>query len=319
VTIDVNPQDPLTGAINGRLDGVSHNGYQVTYSIASGPKYGQITDFNSATGEYTYVPNPKLVNPGVTDSFTIVADNGAGAQLPGVLGLIQDALHSLAIRLNLARPDTVEETFTVKVLGDGAYGDTTNAQWAILNQSYENCTLNATAAAIRQVTSGAKAPDEQDMVALAKANNSVDRPGAKMYLDENTSDGVAVKDAVALMAKEFGLTANTTHYDDSPGAMADLQANLAYGNATMVTVSASLMWNAIPDASNDGNPNYTDLDHEIVVIAVNLKEGVVYVNDSSATNTKDQPIGAGMKVSLAAFLSSWKTSRYELTVVDKPV
>ena len=229
---------------------------------------------------------------------------------------MQVTLHQLAIALGLAKPDTVEETFTVKVLGDGVYGLTSNSEYAIVNQSYENCTLNATGAAIAQATGGRERPTEIDMVRLAQATNSVVRPGAKMYLDENTADGVAVKDAVALMAKEFGLTANTTHYDDSPDAMGDLQANLAYGNATMVTVSASLMWNAIPNSSESANPNYTDLDHEIVVIAVDLKRGVVTVNDSSATNAQDEPMGAGMEVSLAAFLSSWKTSKYELTVVN---
>ena len=52
------------------------------------------------------------------------------------------------------------------------------------------------------------------------------------------------------------------------------------------------------------------------MIAVDLKRGVVTVNDSSATNAQDEPMGAGMEVSLAAFLSSWKTSKYELTVVN---
>jgi hypothetical protein len=221
--------------------------------------------------------------------------------------------------LGLAKPDTVQETFTVQVLGNGVYGLASNSEYAIVNQSYSNCTLNATGAAVAQATAGRYRPSEDDMVRYAQELNSVVRPGAKMYLDENTADGVAVKDAVALMAEKFGLTATTYHYEDSPQAMSDLQANLAYGNATMVTISASLMWNAIPNGAESSNPNYTDLDHEIVVIAVDLPKGIVTVNDSSATNAQDEPMGAGMQVSLAAFLSSWKTSGYELTVVNADV
>jgi hypothetical protein len=251
----------------------------------------------------------------VVDSFTVTVDNGSGVQLTGVWGVVQDSLHALAIRLGLSQPDTIQQKITLSVSGNGEFGDRENSRYAS-RQSYWNCTLMATAAAIGQVLG--RTPTEADMVFIAKTTNSVVKPGAKMYLDESINDGVAVADAVVLMKKYYDLTATTTKYDDSPVAMADLQAALAYGNAGMTTVAIGLIWNAVPDAAGGSNPSYTDLDHEVVVIKVDLSAGKVYLNDSSATDNQNQPIGAGMEVPLGAFLSAWKTSTYELTVVDKP-
>jgi hypothetical protein len=146
-----------------------------------------------------------------------------------------------------------------------------------------------------------------------------------MYLDENIANGVAVADAVVILQDKLGVDAVTTKYGtydangkqitaptavDGQRALSDLEAALAQGNATMVTVNATTMWSTSPQYVPSGTPNYTTLSHEAVVIAVDLKAGKVYMNDSGPS------YGKYMEVPLGAFLSAWQTSDYELTVVS---
>ncbi|WP_052960222.1 Ig-like domain-containing protein [Mycobacterium sp. EPa45] len=303
-------------------NGVSNNGYAVTYGVSTQPTHGTVT-FDAATGTYRYTPRDELVTPGITDRFTITVDNGTAADLPGALGMLQQALHTIAVRLGVAKPDIVEREIVVTVPGTGYYGDRANDEWWD-KQSYSNCTLMATAMAIGQVT-GTK-PEEADMVALAKTTASVVYPGRRMYLDEDIANGVAVKDAVQLMNTnpDFNVTASTKRYGvydeagnrisgatatDAQIALNDLAAALAAGNATMVTINTDSIWSTQPDYRTSATPNYTRANHEAVVIAVDLVNGTVYFNDSGPAYGKD------MAVPIGAFLNGWQSNDYELTIV----
>jgi hypothetical protein len=145
-------------------NGLSNNGFAPVYSVTSQPRYGTVT-VDSATGRYIYTPNSALVTPGITDSFTIGIDNGTHARLPGFEGVLQNLLHSFAIAIGVAQPDTVDRVVTVTVPGTGYYGDRTNSQYWI-KQSYGNCTLIAAAMAAAQITG--TEPDENQMVTWAK-------------------------------------------------------------------------------------------------------------------------------------------------------
>jgi hypothetical protein len=183
----------------------------------------------------------------------------------------------------------------------------------------------ATAMAIAQVT-GVE-PTEDEMVTLAKTTASVVIPGRRMYLDEDIANGVAVKDAVQLMNTNtaWGVTATTQRYGtydengnritgataaDSQIALSDLEAALAAGNATMVTVDANITWSTQAAYQSPATPNYNPALHEAVVTAVDLAKGIVYFNDSGPGYGKD------MAVPIGAFLNGWQTNDYELTIVS---
>jgi hypothetical protein len=189
-------------------------------------------------------------------------------------------------------------------------GDLANAKWW-LRQTYENCTLMAGAMAVRQVLE-VPAPSEAVMVQLAKDTDSVYSPGSKMYLNENTGEGIANDDMVELITSEFGVTVVTTHYGktraDGQRALSALGAALAEGKAAMVGLNAPTIWSAA-DLPNSGTPSYTASNHMLVVIRVDAKAGMVYLNDSGPKE------GGGMKVPLGAFMSAWQGD-YKLYVVS---
>lgn len=60
-------------------------------------------------------------------------NNGTAAELPGLLGAVQDWLHNLATKLGLAQKDTIEKTVTLTVDGTGdkpgVYGDIENQKY----------------------------------------------------------------------------------------------------------------------------------------------------------------------------------------------
>ena len=81
----------------------------------------------------------------------------------------------------------------------------------------------------------------------------------------------------------------------------------------MVGVNADTLWSAVAGGNLDDTRNFTESDHEVVVIQVNARIGKVYLNDSSS------PTGAGgMEVPLGAFLYAWGYDSYDLVVVSKP-
>jgi hypothetical protein len=243
-------------------------------------------------------------------------------------GVVQRMLHSFAIMLGIAKPDVIEKRIPITVNGDGLIGD---AQYAALNywtnQSYDNCVLQATSMAVAQATNTAPR-SEQEMVDLAKATDSVTQPGAKMYLGENISDGVSGGDAVALMNEHLGVNATLKKYfsvdaagdevstmQDGQEALNDLMAALATGKATMVTYSVAIVWSSAWGYVPDEDTSYWGADHAAVVTEVDLENGFVYVNDSSA-GYAGQETGRGMKVGLGAFMSGWQSGNYALTTVE---
>lgn len=305
------------------LNALSLNGYGMTYT-AGEASYGSV-EFDELTRDFIYEPDEPLKVTGITDTFTVTAENGTGAKLPGLLGQVQALVHSLAVALGVSQPDTTTKQVTVTVTGTGQYGQYSNrAYWD--RQSYYNCTLMAMAMAVRQVTGGEIWLTQDDVVTLAKRTNSVANPGAKMYLNEFIQNGVAVKDAVQLMnTEEWGVTATTERYgkysadgttvsaataEDGQRALRDLEVALAWGYGAMVTVNAQIVWNAASGRNVSGTPNYTGGTHEAVVIYVDYKKGWVYLNDSGVS------YGQGMRVPLGAFMNGWQSNDYELTTVQ---
>jgi hypothetical protein len=102
--------------------GQSNNGFGVSYSIKEQPAYGELTE-GDEPGTYIYTADEKLRVPGISDHFTITVNNGTQAALPGLAGTIQRLLHSIAIAVGAAKPDTIDKEISVTVEGTGKYGD----------------------------------------------------------------------------------------------------------------------------------------------------------------------------------------------------
>ncbi len=230
--------------------------------------------------------------------------------------------------MGLSQRDTVTKTviLTVTPTGDtpGVYGDLANAKYWI-DQEFSNCTLNAGAMAVAQVNETVDKPTQNEMIALAQKTPSVSYPGNVMYQDNDIPNGATAEDVAALIKKEFGLNADMTAYTTTKDANGDplppalqpgqvaltaLEAALARGDAAMVGVASDVLWSAAVGQNISEFPDYTKIDHQIVVIQVNLKLGKVYVNDSSGK--------AGMEVPIGAFLNAWSYDDYQLVIVSKP-
>ncbi|OKH68479.1 hypothetical protein EB72_01060, partial [Mycobacterium sp. SWH-M1] len=309
------------------MNGQSNNGYDVTYTVTSGPRYGTLIA-GDEPGTYTYIVDPALVRPGMQDSFVITLDNGAQAVRPGLAGVLQKQRHDRAVEKGFAQADTVEQLVTIRVLGDGVFGDVDEGSKYWVSQSFSNCALQASASAIGIATKTTP-PTEAEMVYLAKTTGSVYRPGSMIFLDENIDEGAATQDLPTLMEQYFNVTAtySTGATVDENGdtvlpttldaqrQLRDLEAALAQGKSAVVIYSTNIVWTAVAGSAPEGQDGYFTLDHAAVVTEVDLANGVVYVNDSSMTDDDGQLIGRGKKLPIGVFLSGWQASNYDMVIV----
>ena len=155
----------------------------------------------------------------------------------------------------------------------------------------------------------------------AKTTDSIQYPGRKMYLDANIDVGVAITDAIALMETHYPVSAEQKQYppaqESGQEALRDLQAALAQGKAAIVGYPVAVVWTGagigfIPEPYT----RYTVADHAAVVTEVDMKNGVVYVNDSSMTNSAGQAVGRGKAIPYGVFMAGWQVSDYDLTIVS---
>lgn len=161
-------------------------------------------------------------------------------------------------------------------------------------------------------------PTEQYMITLAKKNTtSVSNPPRKMYLGtqaETKFAGLTIVDGVALL-KQFGIDGTYTTYKTVPRgggqtrqeaaqvkaadgnrALTALSAALAAGKAAMVDVDADSIVKAANGQVSDTIA--TETNHMVVVTGVDIKAGLVYLNDG---NLSKGSVGIPMK----AFMDSW--------------
>ncbi len=312
------PKKQVDGAVNGS----SNNGFDPTYTVTEQPKYGTVT-LNPKTGQYTYVARDELITPGITDEFTVSVSNGAAAKLPGLLGQLQLALHSMAVALGVAKPDTIEKDIVVKISGTGKYGTPTDQAQYWLEQTIDNdCVLIADAAIIAQL--GGPKFTEAEIVAIGKATPSTVDPTKPMYVGtkaETGSGGMYDKDGVALL-KKYGIDATYKSYVDDPEpgeapnkatqvdgqrALADVEAALAAGKAVAVVVDSGLIVNA---SGQDVETPAPEANHWVVVTGVDISTGKIYLNDGN--------LAAGSApVSIAGFMWSWQSSDFGVIVASR--
>jgi hypothetical protein len=330
--------------VNGSLNAKSNNGFDVTYTVTQAPKYGKL-EFDNETGKYVYTVDPTLIDAGIRDSFTASVENASGAKLPGFAGLIQDTLHGLAVALGLAQPDTYEAVVPLVIGGDGQYGKPADQIQYWVKQSYSNCGLMAGAMAIGQIyQSLAKQPSEAKIVDQAKLTDSVTKPGQKIYLDENINEGTTTEDLAALLTRYYDVNTQLTRYStsvevdgettqvstaaDGQRALFDVKAALAKGSAVIATVNAQTVWAAV-NGGNTGNtepeiPDYQENNHAVVVIGIDERKGIVFLNDSGPSFQAEKDEDGNLKypngepVTIGAFMSAWQTNAYQTLVITLP-
>ncbi|MCV7345744.1 hypothetical protein [Mycolicibacterium rhodesiae] len=318
-------QDAQAGVnkqVDGAVNGSSNNGFDPTYTVTEKPKYGTVT-LDPRTGQYTYVARDELITPGITDQFTVSVSNGAAAKLPGLLGQLQFVLHSMAVALGVAKPDTIEKDIVVKISGTGKYGTPADQAQYWLEQTIDNdCVLIADAAIIAQL--GGPKFTEDEIVAIGKSTPSVVDPTKPIYVGtkaDTGSGGVYTNDGVALL-KKYGIDATYTSYVDDPEpgeapnkatqvdgqrALADVEAALAAGKAVAVVVDAGLIVNASGQNVETPAP---EANHWVVVTGVDISTGKIYLNDGNLT-------GGSAPVSVAGFMWSWQSSDFGVIVASK--
>lgn len=318
-------QDPQSGTnkeIVGNLNAQSNNGYGLTYTVVTQPKYGTLT--LNPDGTYTYVASADLIQPGIVDQFTVRINNGTKAAEPGALGQLQNLLHSIAIAIGVAQPDTITKTINVTVTGSGQYGNpVAAAQWWIKQTVDNDCVLIADAAIIGQLTG--QALTEAQAITLGETTTSVVDPPLPMYQGSKKDTGLAGvynDDGVALL-NILGLTATGKSYVDAikPGeapnkatqtdgqrAISDVEAALAAGKAVAVSVDALLIINAAGQNDPQAAP---EANHWVVVTGIDLSTGKVFVNDGN--------LDAGSTpVSLGGFMWAWQASGFYTVVASVP-
>jgi uncharacterized protein YvpB len=205
---------------------------------------------------------------------------------------------------------------------------TRNAKYWTYQIDGNSCVLASTAMIIGQLT-GRPVP-MQEIIKQAIRTPSVVDPTKKMYLGGDSSPGVDIKDAVALL-KIHGIIATTTDYtrdsDDtrdptvidkelSDQALNDLKAALAAGKATMVGVNNTALYKDFPHQDQPGQTPTAN--HQVVVIGYDTATDTVYIDDGGwppdPEDTGRPEGGKNMPVKLDTFLAAWKADEYELTV-----
>jgi hypothetical protein len=195
----------------------------------------------------------------------------------------------------------------------GVYGDPAAAAEYWREQQYDDCVLMSVADVVGQITG--HQPSEQEIIELAQQTLSASHPGS-IYMrpanpeDLNTGMGADPADIAVLLA-HYGVHGTLTD-SDSQGATGvstgidALKMALAAGHAVIVGVNAETIWDSSEGQRTAG-------DHELVVIGVDAKNGIVHLNDSGTSDGRDE------QVPLATFMKAWETSGYQMVVTEETV
>jgi hypothetical protein len=183
----------------------------------------------------------------------------------------------------------------------GLYGDPAKASQYWAPQSFgNNCVLMSVADVVGQISG--QMPSEQDIIEVAKQTPSVAEQGKTVYADTQ-GDGVDTRDIGVLLA-HYGIHVTTSEDAKGQAALGALENALGSRHAVMIAVSSSTIWEG--HRPKDG-------DHEVVVIGVDVTNGVAHLNDSGADDGRDE------QVPISTFMSAWGGGDFEMTVSQETV
>ena len=163
------------------------------------------------------------------------------------------------------------------------YGDPTAAAPYWRQQHSSDCGEMAVADVVGQTTG--HEPTEQQITALAKSTPSTAGAGPIWNFPADTD----IRDLPVLLA-HYGIEA-----DNIQTSINALEQDLAERRRVIVILNAETLWNR-PGKRNAAN-------HFVVVTGIEPKAGVVHLNDSGATNGRDE------QVPIATFERAWAPNR----------
>jgi hypothetical protein len=172
----------------------------------------------------------------------------------------------------------------------GMYGNPAAAApyWRV--QHSNDCAEMSVADVVGQITR--HEPTEQQILSLAENTPSTAHPGP-IYMGSN---GANVKDIPVLLSHNGIHTASNGNSN-----LQSLEQALGGGQKVMVAVNAQTLTNK--------PGNHTVPNHEVVVIGIDTKRGVVHINNS-------WPGGRDYRVSIATFGAAWATSHNWATITS---
>ena len=317
-TINAGNQSGAGGTVTGSVIGQSNNGFALTYSLGDKPRYGNV-EVNATTGAYVYSPDAGAPVSAIVDEFTIVANNGTAAQVPGLLGFAQSLLHAVAIGIGLSSGDTAAVQIAVSLISQTVIGNPAEKVQYWQPGDVNTAALTSVSMVIGQLTEEMPAWDE--LVQQAKDTNSV----VKTTTDKNTGDSTGVPrkmynpgnypdpkpggpyaddnwvvstDANQLLQIR-GAVVTGTYYSMSGGlddALINLATSLFAGESVIV----------YPRKDPDGTIVVGD---DVTVLGLDYTKQQVYINDGGRPTD-----GQGRTLSLSDFIRVWGPT-YETVVV----
>lgn len=188
------------------------------------------------------------------------------------------------------------------VFGDPAAAD---RHWQL--QTQNDCGLVSASMIVGEVTGAA--PDEQDIIGVAKSTPSRCSEGQSAYDDSPGEDGIAghgtcARDIVTVLAR-YGITAEYTNDAAQadgglPTGLEALKRYLGNGHEVLAEINSDTLRDSGDDRSNS--------DHTVFVAAVDTAQNAVYLGDTAGEQTR------GETVSIDTFESAWALGGHGMVV-----
>jgi hypothetical protein len=300
------------GSVTGTLTGQSNNGYALTYSVGRQPEYGTVV-VDATTGTYTYTPNGTAPSTDVVDGFSIIANNGTDARLPGLLGVAQSLLHALAVGLGVSSKDTAESDIVISLTGQTVIGDPTSKVDYWEAENAQTAALTSMAMVIGQLTGSMPTLDAlkiRAMKTLSVRRTTTDpQTGAStgqaraMYL--GGTDWVWSVDTNQLLSTSGFIVTGSYYAKD--GGVNDALDNIA--NA--LEAGKSVIVRQKSDTLDVRDNKVYKKTHEVTVLGIDFTNQRVYINDGGLPDG-----GQNLTMSLVDFIAAWGSTSYETIVVE---
>jgi hypothetical protein len=185
----------------------------------------------------------------------------------------------------------------------GMYGDPAAAAPYWQMGHHEDCALLSVSYVVGQITG--HEPSESEILAVAENTPSTVRPGP---IFQTSRPGTFGEDIRVVLA-HYGIHATnsssngTAHTQDSPSNFQLLELHLAEGRKVLVNINAQTIWDKADVVATGAEPSdHRTPHHNVEVIGIDTRAGVVHLNDSGNGHGRDE------QVSIAKFEAAWATS-----------
>ncbi|WP_158230577.1 C39 family peptidase [Mycobacterium sp. shizuoka-1] len=200
--------------------------------------------------------------------------------------------------------------------GDIIVGNIANKKYWENQGDSNTCVLMSTAMVIGQLTG--KMPSKREIVAeAANTPSAIGRTGIEvktqrtrngMIYQTEIDEFVYYADSLQILYNHK-IAAKATYYtnDQADRAMNDLVTALGNGESVIVTINSDVRESVIADRGAFTGGTVT-ADHAVTVIAVNVTQKKVYINDTALDPGQGNPL----ELSYEGFTKIWQPSQYTL-------